>query len=328
MSSCLIDTQFSFFPYSIANALLLVCYYVEHYICFVYNRAKENWILYDDDKVKVIGSWDGVLAMCSRELLQPLILFFEEKGSVPITPLEETKEPDNPREAQKAERKRSGNHGKAKQDMDLGDERPFSHPLQRRSNSVIYVLEGDLGNHSYGYTSMQNCVKDYTFKISTLDYKTDEEAFEGFICLKSCKGLYVVDGFMLDNNILLVERLGPDLATYFQNEYTTFIRRGRLGMSIVGLKADIKEDSNRLQSVSRKIARYMRHLFEHANSSFPVHMRMKKEIIVQMGDEMFGGTAGLLRRACNNYFFISGQIASSNTEWWGIMKFLLSDVDY
>ncbi|KAF5960976.1 hypothetical protein HYC85_002185 [Camellia sinensis] len=159
----------------------------------------------------VIGSWDGVLAMCSRELLQPLILFFEAKGSVPVNPLEETKEPDNPWEAQKAERKRSGNHGKAKQDI-----------------------------------------------------KADSS----------------------DNN------------------------------------------SNRLQSVSRKIARYMRNLFEHANSSFPVHMRVNKEIIVQMGDDMFGGTAGLLRRACNNYFFISGEIAPSNTKWWDIMKFLLSEVDY
>ncbi|KAI8032896.1 Inactive ubiquitin carboxyl-terminal hydrolase 53 [Camellia lanceoleosa] len=109
-----------------------VCYGLEHYICFVYNRAKENWIVYDDDKVKVIGSWDGVLPMCSRELLQPQILLFEVNGSVPVTPLEETKEPDNPREAQKAERKRSSNHGKAKQDMDLGDEHPFSHPLQRQ----------------------------------------------------------------------------------------------------------------------------------------------------------------------------------------------------
>ncbi|CAL5369163.1 unnamed protein product [Camellia sinensis] len=316
----------------------MVCYGLEHYICFVYNRAKENWIVYDDDKVKVIGSWDGVLPMCSRELLQPLILFFEVKESVPVTPLEETKEPDNPWEVRKVGRKRSGNHGKAKQDMDLGDEHPFSHPLQRQSNSVIYVLEGDLGNHSYGYTSMQNCVKDYTFKISTLDYKTDEEAFEGFICLKSCNGLYVVDGFMLDNNILLVERLGPDLATYFQDEYTTFVRRGdnvdldwlldnsffwntmekskfirklddilhvrqKLDSSFLDeyineylcntygslvprsgpawdvycqFETDIKDDSsdnnsNRLQSVSRKIARYMCNLFEHANSSFPVH---------------------------------------------------------
>ncbi|GMP27336.1 hypothetical protein CsSME_00003375 [Camellia sinensis var. sinensis] len=74
---------------------------------------------------------------------------------------------------------------------------------------------------------MQNCVKNYTFKISTLDYKTDEETFEGFICLKSCKGLYVFDSFMLDNNILLVKRLGPDLATYFQDEYTTFVRKGK-----------------------------------------------------------------------------------------------------
>ncbi|KAI7979496.1 Inactive ubiquitin carboxyl-terminal hydrolase 53 [Camellia lanceoleosa] len=93
----------------------IVCYGLEHYICFVYNRAKENWILYDDDKVKVISSWDGVLPMCSRELLQPQILFFEVNGSVLVTPLEETKGPDNPWEGRKAGRKRSGNHGKAKQ---------------------------------------------------------------------------------------------------------------------------------------------------------------------------------------------------------------------
>ncbi|KAI7979395.1 Inactive ubiquitin carboxyl-terminal hydrolase 53, partial [Camellia lanceoleosa] len=93
----------------------MVCYGLEHYICFVYNRAKENWILYDDDKVKVIGSWDGVLPMCSRELLQPQILFFEVNGSVLVTPLEETKEPDNPWEGRKVGRKRSGDHGKAKQ---------------------------------------------------------------------------------------------------------------------------------------------------------------------------------------------------------------------
>ncbi|KAI8030251.1 Inactive ubiquitin carboxyl-terminal hydrolase 54, partial [Camellia lanceoleosa] len=30
----------------------MVCYGLEHYICFVYNRAKENRILHDDDKVK------------------------------------------------------------------------------------------------------------------------------------------------------------------------------------------------------------------------------------------------------------------------------------
>ncbi|KAL7255775.1 hypothetical protein ACSBR1_009829 [Camellia fascicularis] len=74
----------------------MVCYGLEHYICFVYNRAKESWILYDDDKVKVIGSWDGVLAMCLRKHLQPQLLFFEVKGSVSITPSEETKVPDNP----------------------------------------------------------------------------------------------------------------------------------------------------------------------------------------------------------------------------------------
>ncbi|KAL7255778.1 hypothetical protein ACSBR1_009832 [Camellia fascicularis] len=69
----------------------MVCYGLEHYICFVYNRAKESWILYDDDKVKVIGSWDGVLAMCLRKHLQPQLLFFEVKGSVSTTPSEETK---------------------------------------------------------------------------------------------------------------------------------------------------------------------------------------------------------------------------------------------
>ncbi|THG04001.1 hypothetical protein TEA_007134 [Camellia sinensis var. sinensis] len=74
----------------------MVCYGLEHYICLVYNRAKEIWILYDNDKVKVIGSWDGVLTMCSRKRLQPQLLFFEVKGSVSVTPLEETKVLDNP----------------------------------------------------------------------------------------------------------------------------------------------------------------------------------------------------------------------------------------
>ncbi|KAF5960980.1 hypothetical protein HYC85_002189 [Camellia sinensis] len=251
---------------------LHVCYGLEHCICFVYNRAKENWIVYDDDKVK---------------------------GSVPVTPLEETKEPDNPWKVRKAGRKRSGNHGKAKQDMDLGDEHPFSHPLQRQSNSVIYMFftkdNVDLDwllDNSFFWNTMEKSkfirkLDDILHVRQKLDSSFLDEYINEYLC--NTYGIIAPDcwGSLVPNS-------GPAWDVYCRFE------------------TDIKEyssdnNSNRLQSVSRKIARYMRNLFEHANSSFPVHMRVKKERIVQKG---------YVWRDC----------------WtltpWCIMKFLLSEVDY
>ncbi|KAI4342558.1 hypothetical protein MLD38_027175 [Melastoma candidum] len=55
----------------------VVCYYGQHYHCFAYGHEQDLWIMYDDQTVKVIGSWEDVLTACEKGHLQPQVLFFE-----------------------------------------------------------------------------------------------------------------------------------------------------------------------------------------------------------------------------------------------------------
>jgi hypothetical protein len=55
----------------------VVCYYGQHYHCFAYNHERQQWAMYDDKSVKVIGEWDDVVSMCRKGHLQPQVLFFE-----------------------------------------------------------------------------------------------------------------------------------------------------------------------------------------------------------------------------------------------------------
>lgn len=55
----------------------VVCYYGQHYHCFAYSHDHERWMMYDDNRVQVIGSWEEVLAMCEKGHLQPQVLFYE-----------------------------------------------------------------------------------------------------------------------------------------------------------------------------------------------------------------------------------------------------------
>ncbi|KAL2321923.1 hypothetical protein Fmac_026302 [Flemingia macrophylla] len=64
-------------PKCIHNLVSVVCYYGQHYHCFAYSHDHEQWIMYDDKTVKVIGGWADVLTMCERGHLQPQVLFFE-----------------------------------------------------------------------------------------------------------------------------------------------------------------------------------------------------------------------------------------------------------
>ncbi|XP_054820604.1 uncharacterized protein LOC129319520 isoform X3 [Prosopis cineraria] len=64
-------------PKSIHSLVSVVCYYGQHYHCFAYSHEHEQWIMYDDKTVKVIGGWLDVLTMCERGHLQPQVLFFE-----------------------------------------------------------------------------------------------------------------------------------------------------------------------------------------------------------------------------------------------------------
>uniref|UniRef100_A0A0D9VPX1 USP domain-containing protein n=1 Tax=Leersia perrieri TaxID=77586 RepID=A0A0D9VPX1_9ORYZ len=53
----------------------VVCYYGQHYHCFAFEDGQ--WVMYDDQTVKAVGSWDDVLIMCKKGHLQPQVLFFE-----------------------------------------------------------------------------------------------------------------------------------------------------------------------------------------------------------------------------------------------------------
>ncbi|KAJ6839604.1 uncharacterized protein M6B38_314385 [Iris pallida] len=53
----------------------VVCYYGQHYHCFAYEG--KQWVMYDDQTVKVIGGWGDVVNMCERGHLQPQVLLYE-----------------------------------------------------------------------------------------------------------------------------------------------------------------------------------------------------------------------------------------------------------
>lgn len=55
----------------------VVCYYGQHYHCFAYSHDHGRWIMYDDNAVRVVGSWTDVLKSCEKGHLQPQVLFFE-----------------------------------------------------------------------------------------------------------------------------------------------------------------------------------------------------------------------------------------------------------
>ncbi|CAI9761074.1 unnamed protein product [Fraxinus pennsylvanica] len=62
---------------SIYCLVSVVCCYKQHYICFAYSRESEQWIMYDNETVEVIGGWNDVVSMCERGCQQPQVLFFE-----------------------------------------------------------------------------------------------------------------------------------------------------------------------------------------------------------------------------------------------------------
>ncbi|KAL6960699.1 hypothetical protein U1Q18_038462 [Sarracenia purpurea var. burkii] len=62
---------------NIYSLISMACYFGRHYICFAYSHKHEKWIMYDDETVKVIGSWEDVTSMCESGHIQPQVLFFE-----------------------------------------------------------------------------------------------------------------------------------------------------------------------------------------------------------------------------------------------------------
>ncbi|CAM9979356.1 unnamed protein product [Scytosiphon promiscuus] len=59
------------------------CFQVQkhHYVAFVYNRGRQEWLLLDDDQAVPIGpEFAGVLARCKEDKLHPSLFFFERQN--------------------------------------------------------------------------------------------------------------------------------------------------------------------------------------------------------------------------------------------------------
>ncbi|KAH7460840.1 Inactive ubiquitin carboxyl-terminal hydrolase 54 [Phytophthora ramorum] len=64
----------------------LVCYYGRHYVGFFASRSledgveRERWFLFDDTRVKLVGTWADVRLRIERGGYQPTLLFYERNG--------------------------------------------------------------------------------------------------------------------------------------------------------------------------------------------------------------------------------------------------------
>lgn len=64
----------------------MVCYYGRHYVGFFASRSiiegveQERWYLFDDTRVKLVGTWADVRSRVERGGYQPTLLFYERNG--------------------------------------------------------------------------------------------------------------------------------------------------------------------------------------------------------------------------------------------------------
>lgn len=57
----------------------MVCYYGAHYQAFVLSPDLGKWLIFDDESITVIGSWESVKAKCLAGRIQPSVLFYEQQ---------------------------------------------------------------------------------------------------------------------------------------------------------------------------------------------------------------------------------------------------------
>lgn len=57
----------------------MVCFYGRHYVSFFYSSRSQQWYLFDDSKVKAIGSWEAVYNRILKGSYQPTLLFWEKE---------------------------------------------------------------------------------------------------------------------------------------------------------------------------------------------------------------------------------------------------------
>lgn len=56
----------------------MVCYYGQHYQALVLVPEAGGWLMFDDTRVTVVGSWADVRHKCEAGRIQPSVLFYEQ----------------------------------------------------------------------------------------------------------------------------------------------------------------------------------------------------------------------------------------------------------
>jgi hypothetical protein len=55
----------------------VVCYFGHHYQTFVLSEELQQWLLFDDNVIQVVGDWQQVKQTMVGNRLQPSLLFYE-----------------------------------------------------------------------------------------------------------------------------------------------------------------------------------------------------------------------------------------------------------
>lgn len=54
-----------------------MCYFGHHYNAFCLSEELGQWLLFDDDRISLVGDWGRVRGAMKAARLQPSLLFYE-----------------------------------------------------------------------------------------------------------------------------------------------------------------------------------------------------------------------------------------------------------
>ena len=59
----------------------IICYFGHHYQAYAFSEELEQWLLFDDTNIQLVGDWQDVKSMVRSSRLQPSVLFYERMGA-------------------------------------------------------------------------------------------------------------------------------------------------------------------------------------------------------------------------------------------------------
>lgn len=62
---------------SVYGRRCIICYFGHHYQSYALSEDLNQWLLFDDTTIKLIGEWRDVTASIRASRLQPSVLFYE-----------------------------------------------------------------------------------------------------------------------------------------------------------------------------------------------------------------------------------------------------------